>query len=109
MPANLDASRLLLRHRLRPSATCVLRTVETEQQSERQTITHTCDTEGGSSGSPVLDRATGNIVALHWGGQETFNMAIPIAKVLEDIRQHVAPEVLAELKIAGSSEQAQAH
>ena len=25
MPANLDASRLLLRHRLRPSATCVLR------------------------------------------------------------------------------------
>ncbi len=81
------------------SATCVLRTIETEEQSERQTITHTCDTEGGSSGSPVLDRATGRIVALHWGGTDTYNMAIPITRVVEDMRQHVSPDVLSELKI----------
>lgn len=86
------------------SETCKLRTIAPEAQSERQTITHTCDTEGGSSGSPVLDRATGNIVALHWGGQDSFNMAIPITKVLGDIRQHVAPEVMAELHVAGEAQ-----
>lgn len=31
-------------------------------------IDHNCDTLGGSSGSPIIDRTTGTVVALHWDG-----------------------------------------
>lgn len=31
-------------------------------------IEHNCDTLGGSSGSPIIDRASGAVVALHWDG-----------------------------------------
>lgn len=31
-------------------------------------IEHNCDTQGGNSGSPIIDRSTGAVVALHWDG-----------------------------------------
>jgi len=63
-------------------------------------ILHSCDTEGGSSGAPILDEA-GNLVALHHLGYETppggvcdyQNKGVKIGPILEflmgkdDIRQ----------------------
>lgn len=81
------------------SDTCVLRTAEAEDMYERKTLTHTCDTEGGSSGSPVLDRETGNVVALHWGGTNEYNMAIPMALVVGDLEATLKPEDFARLNV----------
>ncbi len=69
---------------------CKLASVVPEEVATRQTITHTCDTEGGSSGSPVLDRATGYVVALHWGGETARNFAIPMKLVVEHMSTNVS-------------------
>ena len=56
-----------------------------------ENFTHQCDTEGGSSGSPVIDGVNHLIVGLHWGAgasttdPESGNLAIPIYKVLEHL------------------------
>jgi V8-like Glu-specific endopeptidase len=81
-------------------AECILRTVEPQLIEGRHTITHTCDTEGGSSGSPLMDIATAYIVGLHWGGTDKFNMAIPMAEVIADLKAQLPPEVYAQLQIA---------
>ncbi len=62
---------------------------------------HLCDTLGGSSGSPVLDRATGRVVGLHhWGiptgSTEPVNQGVHIGQVLADLRTK-APAVYAEV------------
>ena len=82
------------------SSDCKLRSVEPEEFLGRETITHTCDTEGGSSGSPVFDRKSGYIIALHWGGTEDYNMAVPVSLILEDWKKTLPAQVLSELHIA---------
>lgn len=47
-----------------------------------QTITISLNTRGGSSGSPVLDY-DGNVVALNFGGHETYADALKIAYIIE--------------------------
>eukprot|EP00808_Paulinella_micropora_P022407 g74689.t1 len=49
-------------------------------------VGYMCDTEGGSSGSPVMLRATHKLVALHHCA-DCPNRAVPIKLVLDDIRK----------------------
>lgn len=72
------------------SSNCKLASIVPEEVAGRQTITHTCDTEGGSSGSPIIDRATGYVVALHWGGETNRNFAIPMKFVVEHMKSNIA-------------------
>ena len=68
--------------------------------NDRHNIQHQCDTQGGSSGSAVLDRSTGYVVGLHWGatGPTDSNHAIPMTMILEHLQENV-PEVMDELTI----------
>lgn len=52
---------------------------------------HFCDTLGGSSGSPVMDWASGDVVGLHHfgflaGSQDPVNQAVAHARILRDIQ-----------------------
>ncbi len=89
------------------SIDCVISDVTVfHTESGRDTIKHMCDTQGGSSGAPVIDRATGNVVALHWGGRDNeFNMAIPMDLILADLEANVQADVLEEVRIALPAEQ----
>lgn len=78
---------------------CKIRTITPIQEGGRETITHTCDTEGGSSGSPVVDRQTGYAVALHWGGDSGFNYAIPMNLVVATLREGLDAAVFNQLTI----------
>lgn len=40
-------------------------------------IVHNADTQGGSSGSPVISRASNQIIGLHWGGG-TVNVGVAV-------------------------------
>jgi len=49
-------------------------------------MTYSCDTEGGSSGSPVLSRTNNKVVALHHcGGGCNGNLGAPIKEFYNDI------------------------
>ena len=78
---------------------CKLKSVLPVVLGLRQTITHTCDTEGGSSGSPILDRETGHVVALHWGGSFTENYAIPMGLVVAHLKENIDSEYFAMLDV----------
>lgn len=55
---------------------------------------HTCDTLGGSSGSPVMRLSDGLVVGLHHfgfqsGDPDPVNQAVYIKNILEDIHEHL--------------------
>lgn len=52
---------------------------------------HTCDTNPGSSGSPLIDKKTEFIVGLHWAGgakmneNDSYNKAIKTSEILKEL------------------------
>lgn len=68
--------------------------------SGRDTMKHTCDTEGGSSGAPVIDYERGVAIGLHWGGKANeFNYAIPMTLILGDLEEHLEQDVFSRLQV----------
>jgi V8-like Glu-specific endopeptidase len=78
---------------------------------------HQCDTNPGSSGSPIFDHYTGKVVGLHWGGgakkisssegddgqenslhKSTQNKGIMMTSIIEHLKQW-RPEIYEELNI----------
>ena len=82
---------------------CVIKNADVHLEELRRTVTHMCDTEGGSSGSPLFDRNTGRIVALHWGGNDDYNMAIPIQSIVEDLKAKLKADEYATLSVEEQS------
>src|SRR5262245_29615265 len=61
---------------------------------------HRCDTLNGSSGSPVISDATGDVIGLHHFGFDTaprtyVNRAVAIGLIVKDIKQ-TRPELIAQ-------------
>jgi len=83
------------------SENCVISDPTIVSMAGRSTLKHLCDTEGGNSGSAIIDAATGHMIGIHWGGMtDKFNLAIPMYLVLEDIKSKVSEKEYAELNIA---------
>lgn len=63
---------------------------------------HLCDSEGGSSGSPVMDARSGKVVGLHHAGQydpktdDNHNLGVRIELILKDIATQ-RPDVCKEI------------
>lgn len=57
-------------------------------QCSTEDITDQCDTEGGSSGSPIIRKDEDVVLALHYWGvrSDRGNCAIPINRIFDDIR-----------------------
>jgi hypothetical protein len=53
-------------------------------------VGYTCDTEGGSSGSPVLAASTDKVIALHHCGT-CLNRGVPITLIYDEIAQYLTP------------------
>ena len=54
-------------------------------------IGYTCDTEGGSSGSPVIARSSHKVIALHHCGSNCLNTGVPIHLIYDEIAQYLSP------------------
>jgi hypothetical protein len=56
-------------------------------------VRYSCDTEGGSSGAPVLARSTNKVIALHHcDGACDGNMGAPISKIYDHVRPYLYPD-----------------
>ena len=71
---------------------CAMDVVPVDGLEPQSDFTHSCDTVGGSSGSPVFD-TEGRIVGLHHygfaeGGPWSDNRAVRMKRILEDLAAH---------------------
>jgi V8-like Glu-specific endopeptidase len=69
-----------------------------DDYSRQQDFQHTCDTEGGSSGSPVLDYETARVIGLHHYGvppedSVRFNQAVSISEIFHNVSQRIKSQL----------------
>ncbi|MFP5387363.1 MAG: trypsin-like serine peptidase [Bacteriovoracia bacterium] len=75
---------------------------------KKEVFAHKCDTNGGSSGSPMIEKETGRVVGLHFAGGAknekeegfnlTFNRAVKMEKILEYLKVN-QPDAYSELTV----------
>jgi len=82
------------------SNACVLSRADSFDMHDRLNIQHQCDTEGGSSGSPIMDRQTGHVIGIHWGGSGggPSNHGIPMTAILQEVETNY-PDLYSELTV----------
>jgi V8-like Glu-specific endopeptidase len=70
---------------------CVADSVPVDGRSTGTDFTHSCDTVGGSSGSPIFNES-GDVIGLHHygfneGGTWTENRGVRMTRILDDLHQ----------------------
>jgi hypothetical protein len=71
----------------------VLSEAVTDRPNRPDDFSHLCDSEGGSSGAPLMDEATGRVVGLHYWGvyrknKMGWNFGVKIPAILQYIHAH---------------------
>ena len=56
-------------------------------------VSYSCDTEGGSSGSPVIATSSHKVIALHHCGYTCSNTGVPIWMIYPEIAPYLSPPV----------------
>lgn len=57
---------------------CKVKSRDFDSPTRDHVFTHMCDTLPGNSGSPLINRRTGEVIGLHWGKNEAFNVNLGI-------------------------------
>ena len=63
---------------------------------DNQTIQHLCDTTGGSSGSPIINKDNFQVIGIHKGGAEgakNFNLGTLLKRPIEQFKQEIEKKV----------------
>lgn len=91
---------ILQRKQIDTSSGCKVTRAEPYVHEGVISMQHQCDTQAGSSGSPLIDRGTGHVVGLHWGseGGTGANHGVPMSLILDRI-QEMDPLLYTELTI----------
>ncbi len=78
-------------------------TPHTHVTNHRTRIRYSANTEGGSSGSPILNPRWTLVGLHHWAGPSgakgSFNQGVPIQPIIRDIRARTTGQVLTDLRL----------
>lgn len=64
---------------------CAVTKVNTDNQGQPLSLAYNCDTDGGSSGSPVLSQQSYGVIAEHYAGATSYNIGIDISHIYRSI------------------------
>jgi hypothetical protein len=66
---------------------CKVKSASHDSSVRDSVFSHTCDTYPGNSGSPVIERSSGEVIGIHWGKNESFNvnLGIDMSAVINDL------------------------
>ncbi|CAJ1965177.1 unnamed protein product [Cylindrotheca closterium] len=97
-PGGLDKEIAIFDSHIGEGARCEIQTTNSETCFGRLNtgywdLSYSCDTKGGTSGSPVLSVDTHKVIGLHHcgGGCSIGNVAVPIYSIFNDIKEFLGP------------------